>query len=126
MSPKGAESDYRIALLRRFDFTSTLMRSSCIVMNEIDGSFRGYIKGAPERIKELSIKNTVPEDYDAINEYYTKNGYRVIALATKKLVGMTEKQAHIVERHEIESDLSFIGFLIMENKLKPETNGALK
>jgi len=90
MHPKDAESEYRISLLRRFDFTSTLMRSSCIVMNETDGSFRGFVKGAPERIRDLSHKNTIPADFDATNEHYTKNGYRVIALAQKTLLGMTE------------------------------------
>ena len=39
---------------------------------------------------------------------------------------MTEEAAHIVSRQDIESDLSFLGFLIMENKLKPETKAVIQ
>ena len=57
---------------------------------------------------------------------YTKEGYRVIALATKELEGMTADRVHIVSRGEVESGLTFLGFLIMENKLKKETNAIIK
>jgi cation-transporting ATPase 13A3/4/5 len=39
---------------------------------------------------------------------------------------MTEAGAHKCERETVESDLEFIGFLIMENKLKPETAAVIK
>jgi cation-transporting ATPase 13A3/4/5 len=53
---------------------------------------------------------------------YTKDGYRVIALATKELVGLTAEEVHTVTRNEIEIGLTFLGMLILENKLKKETN----
>ena len=34
-----------------------------------------------EKIKELSIASTLPEDFDSILNEYTECGYRVIALA---------------------------------------------
>lgn len=45
-------------------------------------------------------------------------GYRVIALATKELTSMTEQSAQTCKREEIETGLTFLGFLIFENKLK--------
>ena len=57
---------------------------------------------------------------------YTKDGYRVIALATKELVGMTAEGVHTVSRGEVESELNFLGLLIMENKLKKETKSIIK
>jgi cation-transporting ATPase 13A3/4/5 len=57
---------------------------------------------------------------------YTKDGYRVIALATKELVGLTAEGVHTVTRNEIESGLTFLGMLILENKLKIETNDIIK
>ena len=57
---------------------------------------------------------------------YTKEGYRVIALASKELLGMTSEEVHKISRGEVESSLIFLGLLIMENKLKTETNGIIK
>lgn len=51
MYPKDAEgSNYRSALIRRFDFTSTLMRMSVICRNAIDNRYRVFVKGSPEKI----------------------------------------------------------------------------
>jgi cation-transporting ATPase 13A3/4/5 len=57
--------------MRRFDFTSKLMRMSVIVKNQLDGVYRSYIKGSPEKIKELSIPTSVPKNYDSIQMKYT-------------------------------------------------------
>lgn len=57
-------------------------------MYSTDQTIRGFVKGAPEKIKELCLPNTVPSNYDSTNEEYTMNGYRVIALATKVLSGI--------------------------------------
>jgi cation-transporting ATPase 13A1 len=38
-------------------------------------------KGAPEAIEKLLTK--VPENYKNAYEYYTKQGYRLLALASK-------------------------------------------
>lgn len=56
---------------------------------------------------------------------YTKDGYRVIAFATKVLTGFSYKECMRVERLECEKDLTFLGLLVMENKLKPETIGII-
>jgi cation-transporting ATPase 13A2 len=53
---------------------------------------------------------------------YTTNGYRVIALAGKSLdESISWFQALKLSRENIESDLDFFGFLIMQNMIKPET-----
>ena len=57
---------------------------------------------------------------------YTKDGYRVIALATKELPEISFRQVQRIERAEVESDLVFLGLLIMENKLKQETIGVIE
>ena len=58
---------------------------------------------------------------------YTKDGYRVIGLAMKQLPeNMTYKEVMRMERSEYEKDLTFLGLLVMENKLKNETAGVIK
>jgi len=82
--PKGVEG-YKNLLLKRFDFTSALQRMSVIALNTLDNSYHSFVKGSPEKIKELSSKSSLPEDFDAVLETYTLEGYRVIALAQKRL-----------------------------------------
>ena len=44
---------------------------SVIVKNPLDNSFRIFVKGAPEKIKELSDLKTIPSDYDHMMKIYT-------------------------------------------------------
>jgi P-type E1-E2 ATPase len=53
---------------------------------------------------------------------YTKEGYRVIALGTKSLPDVKNyRKVQNLERKEVESDLVFLGLIVMENKLKDAT-----
>jgi cation-transporting ATPase 13A3/4/5 len=61
----------------------------------------------------------MPGNYDEVLEQYTKEGFRVIALAEKPLPGLTYRKAMSITRDAVESELNFLGLLIMENKLKP-------
>lgn len=58
---------------------------SVIVKNFLDQSFKTFVKGSPERIKELCRPETLPKNFEEILQIYTECGYRVLALATKKL-----------------------------------------
>jgi magnesium-transporting ATPase (P-type) len=49
----------------------------------------------------------------------------VIGLATKALPTLNYRKAMTIQRNEIENNLTFLGLLIMENKLKPQTPGAI-
>lgn len=76
---------YLSALIRRFDFSSSLQRMSVICKNDFDNKFRCFVKGSPEKIKELCDPDSIPSNYDDVLEQYTKEGFRVIGLATKAL-----------------------------------------
>ena len=43
----------------------------------------------------------------------------MIALSYKELPNMTYRNAYTCSREQIECDLTFLGLLIMENKMKP-------
>lgn len=58
---------------------------SVIVKNLFDGSFRSYVKGSPEKIRELCENESIPDNYESILQLYTESGYRVIGLAHKPL-----------------------------------------
>lgn len=52
---------------------------------------------------------------------YTSEGYRVIGLAHKSLNRLPYAKVQRLSRESAESDLTFLAFVIMENRLKPET-----
>jgi len=50
----------------------------------------------------------------------------VIGFATKVLENLNYKEVMRIERADCEKQLTFLGLLVMENKLKKETNGVIK
>jgi cation-transporting ATPase 13A3/4/5 len=54
---------------------------SVLGKNHLNNKHYLFLKGSPEKVKELSKPATVPSNYDAILEDYTQRGYRVISLA---------------------------------------------
>lgn len=71
-------------------------------------------KGAPEIIFEL-----LNEKDEQLKNQYTllaKKGYRVLALAVKETLNAETQQ-----REELEKDLTFVGFLVLVNRLKNDT-----
>jgi cation-transporting ATPase 13A3/4/5 len=69
---KSKEPTYQLALVRRYDFSSKLQRMSVIVRNFLDQSFRTFVKGSPERIRELCTSESLPKNFDEILEIYTE------------------------------------------------------
>merc|ERR1711892_1276081 len=112
-----------IGISRQFPFTSSLARMSVIVRALGGSHFTVYCKGAPEKMEELCEEGTLPVDFNTKLQELTLGGCRVIALAYKDLdqrmnwVGIQK-----MGRDEVESGLTFLGFLVMQNTLKPETS----
>ncbi len=64
----------------------------------------------------------MPENFHDLLHVYTANGFRVIAMAGKSLdPSISWVQSCKMPRDVIESDLTFYGFLIMQNTIKSET-----
>lgn len=59
-----------------------------------------------------------PLNYQKILDKYAKKGYRLLALAYKMY---KNKPSEIQNRVNMECDLSFLGFILFENKLKNES-----
>jgi len=113
-------SEYKLGIFRRLDFTSKLQRMSVFVKHFNNNNFCLYTKGSPEKIAELCKSSTIPQNYNEILTIYTQKGCRVLALAYKPInLGLEECMK--IERSDIEKDLEFTGFLIMRNSLKKPT-----
>ena len=80
-----------------------------------------YCKGSPEKILRLCKEETVPADYSQVLDRYASHGFRIIAIASRHIPVNMAKTAKInkMERADIESDLTFLGLIILENRIKP-------
>jgi cation-transporting ATPase 13A2 len=120
-----ASRPIELGTLKSFEFASQLRRASVVVGQS--GSFDRdvYVKGAPECMREICHSDSFPDDYDDLLAFYTHRGFRVIACATKHIKALNWTKMERMKRQDAESDLSFLGFIIFENKLKPATTNVI-
>ncbi|KAM3834869.1 putative cation-transporting ATPase 13A4 isoform 1-T1 [Vipera latastei] len=122
--PEAAEVPVKgLAVLRQFPFSSTLQRMT-VVAQEVPGDGQVFMKGAPEMVASFCQPETVPPSFARQLQGCTSQGFRVIALAHKPL--QEGRPVASLSREEVESGLTFLGLLVMENRLKSETRPALQ
>ena len=115
---------YEIAIVKRFDFSSKLQRMTIIGKNLNENHFKAYCKGSPEKIRGLCNPSTLPEDFDDVLNSFTIKGFRVLGMAAKS-INMNFQQSQTVTREFVESNMIFLGLLIVQNKLKEKTKESL-
>lgn len=120
-------SSHDIGIVREFSFTSSLQRMAVITRKISDKHFNVYCKGSPEMIATLCRPETIPTDFNEKLNYYAQQGYRIIAVACKSLDRkMTYPKIQRISREKIENELEFLGFVILENRLKPDSEQVIK
>lgn len=118
---------YEIGIVRQFPFSSSSQRMSVIVRVLGQQQMDLYVKGAPEVIMSLCLSETLPDDLASILTQYTVQGFRVIALAHCRLqTKLSWHAAQRIPRSQVEKDLSFVGLLVLQNMLKPETTPVIQ
>ncbi|CAG5040027.1 unnamed protein product [Parnassius apollo] len=121
------EMPYEIGLLRRFHFSSSQQSMGVIARVLGQPQMVYFVKGAPEKVAGMCDPATLPENFSTVLHEYTSNGFRVIGLAHKKLDRkMKWVDAQRIKRESLECDMVFLGFLVMQNSLKPETSQVIK
>ncbi|KAL1974137.1 hypothetical protein VTN31DRAFT_5697 [Thermomyces dupontii] len=134
-SSKAAQIPESVQIKRRFQFSSALKRQSSIAHvvgvdrasgKKFKSTFVG-VKGAPETIRTMLVD--VPPHYEETFKYFTRNGARVLALAYKYLSrdsDLGQGRINNYARDEIESDLQFAGFLVLQCPLKDDALKAVR
>lgn len=56
---------------------------SVIVKDLLSHSYKTFVKGSPEKIRELCTRESLPSNFDEILQIYTECGFRVLAVAYK-------------------------------------------
>lgn len=129
----------RVRVVKKYAFSSSLKRMSCVVQPEMPASFYKsdssvqapqprdqaliVTKGAPEILREMF--SSLPTNYDALYKHYAMRGSRVLAF------GWKWKQIHPANLRDLprsaaEEGLNFGGFLVFTSPLKPDTAVAIK
>ncbi|XP_075717880.1 putative cation-transporting ATPase 13A5 isoform X1 [Rhinoderma darwinii] len=109
----------------QFPFSSSLQRMSVIAKTIGEMKFSVFMKGAPEVIVQFCKKETVPANFSCILNHYAMQGFRVIGIAYKDFKVNEDINVENLKREEVENELQFLGFLVMENRLKSETKPVL-
>ncbi|KAG6552589.1 hypothetical protein Mapa_005789 [Marchantia paleacea] len=76
-------------------------------------------------LQEVCSAESLPQDFTCQLQELTLSGYRVLACAYRLLESVTLQQVLVANRSQMETSLTFCGFMAMENKLKAETSGVL-
>lgn len=111
-----------ILILKRFGFSSKLKRMS--VLSKETGSEHTWVltKGAPETVKQYLRSDSIPPDYDDVSTYHMALGQRVLAIAYRKLTREeSDKQIEEISRDVVESNLVFVGFLLLHCPVKSDS-----
>ncbi|KAL6240001.1 hypothetical protein BDW75DRAFT_226706 [Aspergillus navahoensis] len=131
----AARSAESVQVKRRFQFSSALKRQSTIATvitndrktsKKVKSTFVG-VKGAPETIGTMLVN--MPPNYEETFKYFTRNGARVLALAYKYLspeAELSQGRINNYTREEIESELTFAGFLVLQCPLKDDAIKAVR
>lgn len=113
----------KIKILRRFQFSSALKRSSSISsVNTLQGKNLISVKGAPETLRGMISE--LPANYEDIYKSFTRSGSRVLALGYKYID--TNVNVVKVKREDVESKLIFGGFIVFHCPLKPDAIRTIK
>jgi cation-transporting ATPase 13A1 len=119
-SYNGKRSSQQIVNKFTHPFRSDLKRMCTICKvegfsPELDGNF-ALVKGAPEILG--SFFKSRPENYDEVSVKMMKEGYRVLALAYKRIDNFV---GTIIPREELEKDLEFAALLVLNCPMKIDT-----
>ncbi|XP_063775692.1 probable cation-transporting ATPase 13A4 [Pseudophryne corroboree] len=115
-----------IAIIHQFPFSSSLQRMSVITQEIGQDKLVMYMKGAPEMVITFCKEESVPKGFSQELQFYTMKGFRVIGLAYKTLEDWKIASDANFIREDVESGLEFLGLLILENRMKPETKPVLQ
>ncbi|XP_034474595.1 probable cation-transporting ATPase W08D2.5 isoform X2 [Drosophila innubila] len=121
-----SETNFDHGIVREFPFTSNLQRMSVITRCLSAQGFNVYCKGSPEMLQQLCQPESIPDDYTQQLSTFAKRGFRIIAVGFKALnqkLNYTKVQR--LSREEVEHNLEFLGFVILENRLKPDTTAVI-
>lgn len=118
-----------LKIFHRNHFSSSLKRMSVIAAYQesdrgfVENHFICTVKGAPETLKPMF--KDVPDHYDDTYLSMSRRGARVLALGHRSLGKLSSQEIRDLTREDVESDLQFVGFVIISCPLKSDSKKAI-
>lgn len=110
------------SIIKHFEFSPDKLRSGTLLQLPNNGPLTFLMKGSPEKIVALCSKRTVPDNIDADIIGFTKQGFRVLAMAYSACTDMPKDWYLTASQDDIEQKgLTFVGLVYFSNRLKPDT-----
>ncbi|KAI9321607.1 hypothetical protein BX666DRAFT_1903933 [Dichotomocladium elegans] len=123
------EKPQPVHVVRRFEFVHARASQSVAVYDPSTGHVHVFLKGSFEKVKHLSIPESVPAQYDQTAANYAREGCYVLALASRDLgvlgEDVTLEAIKQMSREELEAECQFTGFVLFRNMLKHDTAEAI-
>jgi len=117
-SPSGEE----IEVLRQLEFDHHRMTSGAVVRT--DGRIWVFIKGAYDKISQISMPESLPTDYATVCDRYAAQCFYVLAMSFKELPA----DADIVSmsRDSLEEELRGCGLILFKNEMKEDSPAVIE
>ena len=136
-SPRTASNScIQAAPQKLFQFSSEVQRMSVITRAIEEREEEGFsepvtlvfCKGSPEMVASLCRPSTLPPHYTALVERQAARGFRILGLATRTIqpAGARAGRLSKMTRDQVEADLTFLGLIVMENRLKSASVGVIR
>lgn len=120
------EQTISMGVREQFEFSSALQRMSVLCKDLETGTNWAFVKGSPEMMETLCLPATIPADYKSVLAYFAHQGYRVIAIGRKIMPADIPLMDKPDLRILVEQQLQFLGLVLLENKVKPESEPTLQ
>ncbi|KAI9306449.1 hypothetical protein BJ944DRAFT_48949 [Cunninghamella echinulata] len=125
LSNENEKERHAIHVLKRFEFVHARMSMSVAVLDTKTNKIHIFVKGAYEKIKDLSDPVSIPDNYDTVTSDHARHGCYVLALAHREIdLDQIENGLDGFKqwnRDQMEQDIHFMGLIIFKNQLKSDT-----
>ena len=136
-SPRTASNScIQAAPQKLFQFSSDMQRMSVVTRAIEEREEEGFTqpvtlvfcKGSPETVGSLCCPSSLPPHYSAVVESYAARGFRVLGLASRVIQPASARAGRLskMTRDEVETGLTFLGLILMENRLKPASVAVIR
>jgi hypothetical protein len=119
------EQTLTLGVKEQFEFSSALQRMSVLCTDLSTDDNWAYVKGSPEMMETLCVPESIPSNYRTILSYFAHQGYRVIAIGQKRMDDIPRIDKSVL-RGIVERGLTFLGLILLENKLKVSRRGVAR
>ncbi|RKP14076.1 E1-E2 ATPase-domain-containing protein, partial [Piptocephalis cylindrospora] len=120
----SSDGSTTLEIVRRFQFIHARASMSVALRDphQDTGRVGVYVKGAFEKVKDMVLPSSLPEDFDQVTDHLASQGYYVLALAYKEA---GEEEVRLWDRDQMEQNVHFLGLILFRNSLKSDTTEAI-